>query len=316
LVDDLLDVSRISSGKLILRKEQVSMQSILSIAMEATQGLFASKRQRVQLEVCAEPLFVNGDPTRLTQVVTNLLNNAAKYTDEEGHITVSLLPEQEEAVLRVTDNGIGIDAATMARVFELFVQADAPGMRSGGGLGIGLNIARRLAHMHHGRLEGSSPGLGMGSTFMFRLPLLRALHNGNDGRTRHQGGRQSSYRVLVVDDNRDAAQSMAALLRMLGQQVHVAYDGLQAIALGRETQPDLVIMDIGMPVMSGLEACKRMRGEPWGHQAHIVALSGWGQEHDRQRGVSAGFDDHLIKPIELATLRALLSSLGQRATIA
>lgn len=314
LVDDLMDVSRISRGKLELRKEPVLLDQVLDMAMEASRSIIEGRRHTVHEHRAVEGVRINGDPTRLTQIVTNLLNNAAKYTPVGGRIDLIAEVEGEQAVVRVKDNGIGIGSAVLEKVFDLFIQAEPVQHGASGGLGIGLHLARRLAVMHHGTLVGHSPGEGQGSIFTMRLPVLAPQSPVRRAPEPEVQGEHRHYRILVVDDNRDAAFSMGAILRRNGHRVEVTYDGTEALVRGAELQPDLVIMDIGMPGMNGYEACRMMRERTWGRAASIVALSGWGQEADRQRSMDAGFDRHMVKPISMATLLALLTDLSRRST--
>jgi PAS domain S-box-containing protein len=311
LVDDLLDVSRISRGKLDLRKEPVVLQEVLSMAVEASNPFIKSRGHQLHTLYGPAPLHVFGDPTRLTQIVTNLLNNAAKYTPEGGRIELQLCEEGGQAVVRVKDNGIGLSQTLVERMFDMFYQApnNAPG--TDGGLGIGLNIARRLAIMHKGSLVAESDGTGQGSTFTLRLPLVPQAAPVVPTRPhRTNGVATNAIRILVVDDNRDAAYSLSAILRRTGHQVEVAYDGQEALDKGEAFKPQLVVMDIGMPVLNGYEACRYMKALPWGQAARVVALSGWGQEEDRRKSFDAGFDEHFVKPIDTKVLKDLVASMA------
>ena len=268
----------------------------------------------LQVNMANGPTIIHGDPTRLTQVVANLLNNAAKYTPPGGRIRLDVEREKGNAVIRVKDNGIGIDPAALPHVFDMFAQVDpAQKTHAGGGLGIGLDVVQRLVRMHKGEVEGHSDGPGKGSEFVVRLPLADSPAPAKVvARPRaEQDGEKK--RVLVVDDNQDAAVSMSQILIKRGHEVQVAHDGEQALPLGEKFRPDVVLMDIGMPKMNGYDACTRMRGTPWGKGIHIIALSGWGQEEDRKRSTDAGFDVHLVKPIDGATLRRMISELPPRS---
>ncbi|MFZ1687073.1 MAG: PAS domain S-box protein [Flavobacteriales bacterium] len=308
LVDDLMDLSRISRGKIELLREQTSLSGIVATAIESCKPLIERNAHQLEVNMGSDNMVVNGDAARLTQVVANLLNNAAKYTPKGGRIQVNVEREGNTAVIRVKDNGIGIEPEAISHAFDMFAQIDpAQKTQAGGGLGIGLNIVKQLVEMHDGKVEGQSAGLGQGSEFTVRLPLL----SGGSGpaKTSKSGTKSTgpSRRVLVVDDNQDAALSMSLILRRRGHTVEVANDGGQALALGGIFKPEIVLMDIGMPRMNGYEACARMRGTEWGKHIRIVALSGWGQDEDRRRSEEAGFDGHTVKPIDSGTLDRLMS---------
>ncbi len=307
LVDDLMDLSRISRGKLELIKGPTELSSVLDTAIEATKPLMDRKEQDFQVNIVRNDLVVNGDQARLTQVVVNLLNNAAKYTPSRGRISLTVDEHDGEAVITVKDNGIGIDPSALEHVFDMFAQVEGShNDHAAGGLGIGLNIVRRLVHMHHGSVVGHSDGVGHGSEFEVRLPLMRKAGPARSAPSKGEhGGNTGGGRVLVVDDNQDAALTMALILRKLGHEVKVAHDGEQALDAGAAFLPDLILMDIGMPKLNGHEACVLMRKTPWGRKARIVALSGWGQDEDRKRSMEAGFDTHVVKPIERSTLMDL-----------
>lgn len=310
LVDDLLDMSRISRGNLELRTEQLDLAKVLSMAMETSKPLIDRNGHQLELRVEPGVFPVHGDSTRLAQIISNLLNNAAKYTPSSGVITVGLAAENGNAVLSVSDNGIGIASGELDRIFEMFTQVDAS-LQGAGGLGIGLNIAKRLATLHQGTLEVRSEGRGKGSCFTFSMPMNTTPLNGTSGSTGLLHGSGSSLRILVVDDNRDVASSMVPLLHRAGHMAEAAHSGEEALRIGSRYQPHLVLMDIGMPAMNGYDACKLMRAEPWGQRARIVAISGWGQEKDRQRSQAAGFDEHMVKPIEGHSIQRLLRQVGQ-----
>jgi PAS domain S-box-containing protein len=298
LLDDLLDVSRISRGKIELRSEAVDLKPLVNRTVEAS-----------RVSVAPEPLLVRGDPTRLEQVVTNLLNNACKYTDPGGHICLEAGREGSEVVVRVRDNGIGIAPDMLPKIFDLFVQAERRVDRSQGGVGIGLTLVRRLVELHGGTVEAQSEGPGRGSEFLVRLP---ATTDAQGGERRGASGALPEaelprLRVLVVDDNQDAADSLALLLQLAGQEVRVAYDGQAALALAPEFRPAMAFLDIGMPGMDGYEVGRRLRQLPGMEALVLVALTGWGQEEDRRRSKEAGFDHHLVKPAEADELNRLLA---------
>ncbi len=316
LVDDLMDVARISKGKIELRKRPVELASIVEHAVGAARGALAARRQLLTVYLPAEPIRLEADPTRLEQVLDNLLTNAIKYSEPGGRIGLSAAPEGGEVVISVLDDGIGIDPAMLGRVFDMFVQAERRSDRSQGGLGIGLGLARTLVELHGGRVEARSAGLGLGSEFLVRLPIAPAPAPADAGsdpepvapapaRPAGRGRR----RVLVVDDNVDAAVSLSRVLaRVFRQEVRVAHDGPSALAEAEGFRPEVVLLDIGMPGMDGYEVARRLRESPWSSGALLVALTGWGQESDRKRSKDAGFDRHLVKPIEPDELGPLLEA--------
>jgi two-component system CheB/CheR fusion protein len=328
LVDDLLDVSRVLRGKIDLRKEPLELAAVVACAVETAQPAIAEFGHRLSIDLPPAPVRFVGDPVRLAQVLANLLNNAAKYTDPMGRIALTatmVVPEDGngsgtetsgpaadaepgELVIRVRDTGIGISAALLPRVFDLFEQADRSLGRSQGGLGIGLTLVKRLVELHGGRVEAHSAGTGRGSEFVVRLPLPVQAANAPPASAVVNGARAAPRRrVLVVDDNRDAAESLAALLRIQGHDVRVAGDGPKALASAEEDPPEVVFLDLGMPGMDGYEVARRMREGPTLRQAILVALTGWGQDEDRRRTRAAGFDHHLVKPADPEALEGLLA---------
>jgi CheY-like chemotaxis protein len=308
LLDDLLDVSRVSRGKIELRKESVDMTAVLQRTVEGVRPLMEERGHQFTLALPSEPLWVEGDPTRLEQVLTNLLNNAAKYTDPGGQIWLLASRDDDEIVLRVRDTGIGIAAEMLPRIFDLFVQAERQLDRSQGGVGIGLTLVRKLVELHGGSVEACSTGLDRGSEFVVRLPASAAEPWSRQ--TKAGGSRPASaliqHRVLVVDDNVDAADSLAMLVRLAGQEVRVAYDGPTALLIAEAFRPQVVFLDIGMPGMDGYAVARRLREDPELMPAVLVAMTGWGQEEDRRRSLQAGFDHHLVKPAEPAELEQML----------
>ena len=303
LVEDLLDVSRITSGKIQLRRERLDLREVVRKAVDASRALVEAYQHRLEVDLPPEPLPVEGDETRLTQVVVNLLNNATKYTPRGGHVRIVLQreePGQEQgrepwAVLRVIDNGIGMSPTLLATAFDLFVQGERTIDRAEGGLGIGLTLVRRIVKLHGGQTKASSPGPGQGSELTVRLPLAAAAPGeaAEALPAESEGGR----RVLVVDDNRDAADSLAQLLGMCGHSVWVAYDGAHAIELAARHVPDVILLDLGLPGMDGFEVARRLRGIPQLRAALLVAVTGYGQEGDRRAVADAGFGVHLVKPV-------------------
>jgi CheY-like chemotaxis protein len=283
-------------GKIDLRKETVELATVIARAVETAQSLIAEQGHRLELDVAPESLLVDVDPVRLTQVVGNLLTNAAKYTELNGRIRVSARRENGRAVLQVRDNGIGIAPDMLPHVFELFVQADHASTRAQGGLGIGLTLVKNLVEMHGGTIEARSAGLGTGSEFELRLPLTTDKREPNQD-LRHKREPQASLpgcRLLIVDDNKDSAVSLARLLRLRGHEVQVAHDGISALAIVASYQPEMVFLDIGMPGMDGYEVARRIREQPGLENVVLAALTGWGQEEDRRRTAEAGFNHHLV----------------------
>jgi CheY-like chemotaxis protein len=308
LVDDLLDVSRITSGKIILQKELLELAPVVESAVDSSRPLIEARKHALEVLLPAEPLRVEGDPTRLSQILVNLLNNAAKYTPEGGTIHLSAVREGEQVVIRVRDTGLGMPAELLPRVFDLFTQGDRSQERIEGGLGIGLALVRRLVEMHGGSVAAHSAGPGRGSELVVRLPLFdlpRQVPPSSDAEPlQHAGPR----RVLVIDDNRDAAEIMTVLLELWGHEVRIAYNGPDALGVAAEYRPDAVLLDIGLPGMSGLEVAQRLRQLPDWDGVMLVAVTGYGQDEDRRRSREAGFDHHLIKPVEPAKLQSLLAA--------
>jgi signal transduction histidine kinase len=318
LVDDLLDVSRITRGNINLSREPVAVATIVARAIETIQPLIAEQRHQLTVEVADEVLEVEGDLTRLTQVLGNLLNNAAKYTDPGGNILLSARREGSDVEIRVRDNGIGIPPTLLPRLFQLFTQVDGAAHRAQGGLGIGLALVRQLVQMHGGSVTAYSDGPGTGCEFLIRLPLRtrRTREKRPDGAevAVMTNGSKSGHRILLADDNRDALDSLATLLQCDGHEVHTAGDGAEALEVAAQCKPDVVLLDIGMPKLDGYEVARRIRAEPWGKQAVLIALTGWGQDEDRRRSREVGFNSHLVKPLDPETLSSLLGGLPTPAT--
>jgi signal transduction histidine kinase len=316
LVDDLLEMSRITRGKIELRKENVDLAAIVRGAVDTSQPLIEAAGHRLMISGPPEPLTLEADPVRLTQAIANLINNAAKYTEPGGRIELTIRPESGHARISVRDNGLGIPPEQLPRVFDIFAQVDRTLNRSQGGLGIGLTLARTLIEMHGGRIIAQSEGLGMGSEFIVSLPLCSTYDAKTDGRLRSSPSASPSgsctpprlKRVLVVDDNHDVADSLGMLLRYLGADAQVVYDGPSAIEAVRASRPAVVLLDIGMPGMNGHDVARQLRQEPAFRDLKLIALSGWGQEEDRRRSKAAGFDDHLVKPVDAQMLQAMLDS--------
>ncbi len=380
LVDDLLDVSRITRGKINIAREPVALGAIVQSAVETVQPLFSEKQQRLTIDVADPAVTIDGDLTRLTQVVGNILANAVKYTDRGGHVTVIARQVGEDVEIRVRDDGIGIAAEDLVRIFDLFTQAEQSHQRGLGGLGIGLALVRRLVELHGGTVAAASDGPGRGSEIIVCLPRrAKAARNtapqtaapwrgepagipapltgsslapdtvwrpseadreipmpkthapetrwpetrtteagmleaASDGR--HPGSSRTGRRILIVDDNRDALESLAALLEMSGHEVHVAADGEAALQVAEDCTPEVVLLDLGLPKLDGYEVARRLRETPWGKAAVIIALTGWGQDEDRRRTRASGFDSHMVKPLDLDALTRMLHVAGASSSTA
>jgi signal transduction histidine kinase/ActR/RegA family two-component response regulator len=332
LVDDLLDISRITRDKLELQTARVTLADVLEPALEACRPLAAAARHALSLQLPAETIWLQADTVRLTQVFSNLLHNAVKYTPPGGRITLSAARDGDVVRVAVRDSGIGIAPGMAPQLFELFAQAPAP-EHVHGGLGIGLSLVRRLVEMHGGRVDASSEGPGRGSEFVVCLPVAEApadvaatrasgttaaavatppadtiAHGGDGGPRDADGGR----RILVVDDNRDAAESLAMLLELSGYATRVVHDGLAALTAAEEMRPDVILLDLGLPRLDGIEVARRLRASECGRNVLLIALTGWGQDDDRRKSSEAGFDHHLVKPVDHETLLALLEGAETR----
>ncbi len=309
LLDELLEVSRISRGVIELQRRRLDLASVVGDAVEASRPAIEQGRHALVVELPPDPVCVDGDSMRLAQVLSNLLNNAARYTDPGGRIVLTLRRVDSQASVEVRDTGIGIASDQLAGVFAMFGQVDRNAPRSQGGLGIGLALAQHLAQMHGGRVQAASDGPGLGSRFTLLLPL--ALQKAGDGPAAPEHVTPAGLvarRVLVIDDNRDAADSTAMLLGTLGAQSHVAYDGESGLAAIAAWKPDAVLLDLGMPGMDGFEVARRIRADPSLAGLQVIALTGWGQQQDRERTREAGFDHHLVKPADPKTLQAVLNA--------
>jgi PAS domain S-box-containing protein len=306
LVDDLLDVARITTGKVEIRCEPIDIAAAINDAIETSAPSLAD---RFTLQAPNAPVIVNGDRTRLAQVFANLLNNSAKYSEPGQPIALSYGDENGQAVIRVRDAGMGIHPEMLPRVFEMFRQADGTGGRSRGGLGIGLSLVKRIVEMHGGTVTAHSEGTGLGSEFIVRLPALAETRTAAPTTRQATANGQRRRRVLVVDDNADAAESLAALLSISGHDTRMAHDGHEALQQAEQFNPDVVFLDIGMPTLDGHETAKIIRQQPWGKNMVLVALTGWGQSEDRRRSKDAGFNHHLVKPADPAVVEQLLSSI-------
>ena len=311
MVDDLLDISRITSGKIRLEKELIALSPVISRAVESTRSLMESRRHELIVSEPDAPLRIEADATRLEQILVNLLSNAAKYTDPGGRIHLIAKQENGGVCLMVRDNGIGISAEMLSRVFEMFTQVDQSLERTQGGLGIGLALVRSLVEMHGGTVQVTSAGVGQGSEFIVRLPLgtMPQQDQGATGVAPVQSAIGSARRILVVEDNQDAAESLATLIELMGHEVRSVHDGASALETAAAFRPDVVLLDIGLPDMNGYEVAPRLRQQPGLERIALAALTGWGQEEDRLRARTAGFDHHFVKPIDVDGLRAWLASL-------
>jgi PAS domain S-box-containing protein len=314
LVDDLLDLNRITLNRLDLRRGEVELAGVIRQAVEACRPLAEAAGHDLQVTVPAEPIFVHADSVRLTQVFGNLINNGCKYTSPGGKIRVTAERRGDEAVVTVADTGAGIPPDKLASIFEMFTQLDRSLERSQGGLGIGLTLVKRLVEMHGGSVEARSAGEGRGSEFEVRLPI--DVHGAGTGPSEPATPEvpTRAQRILIVDDNLDAASSLALLLEITGNETYTAHDGAAALEAVEAHRPEVVLLDIGLPTLNGYEVARRIREQPWGKEMLLVALTGWGQEEDRRRSSEAGFDGHLVKPVEYAELIALLRSLTERRT--
>jgi len=309
LVDDLLDVSRIARGKIVLVSEAVPVADVIAAAVETVQPLLDQKKQHLEVNAAAAALTVRGDPVRLAQVVGNLLHNAAKYTGEGGQIVLATRSNDGRAEIVVRDSGIGIPPESMPHIFELFTQIPSERTSTSGGLGIGLALVRALVELHGGEIGAASRGVDLGSEFTVRLPLFESDEVSRDAVQPIQGKgpvMQVRRNILIADDNQDALESLALMLRMEGHEVTCASDGEEALALAGQRKPEIVVLDVGMPKLDGCEVARRIRAESWGRGAVLVALTGWGQDVDRRRSREAGFDMHLVKPVDPATLCDML----------
>jgi PAS domain S-box-containing protein len=310
LTDDLLDVSRITRNRIELRRDRIDLRTVLRSAIETTEPLTVAAGHVMAVDLPDSPLWVYGDFTRLAQAFANLLNNAVKYTDAGGSIAVSASVDVDEAVVEVTDTGIGIEPALLPRIFDMFIQIE-PGMsRARSGLGIGLTLARRLIELHDGRIEARSGGTGAGATFLVRLPIVAGVGEQKRPAT-HGRATSAPCRVLVAEDIPDAAEMMRLMIECMGHEVRVASDGVEAVAIAQEFDPQIALLDIGMPRMDGYEAARRIRAA-LGQRVILVALTGWGQEEDQRRAFAAGFDRHVTKPAEPDVLESLIASAAVR----
>jgi CheY-like chemotaxis protein len=310
LIDDLLDISRITRGKIELRKERVELVQIIRQAIETSRPHIETRGHLLTVDLPTRPIFVHADATRLAQVFSNLLNNAAKFTDHGGRITLAVERQESEAVISVRDSGIGIPTEMLSKVFEMFTQVDQSIEKTHGGLGIGLSLVKGIVELHGGSVVARSKGRGTGSELVVHLPVMASPAAAQP--VRRSGTEPSATagrRILVVDDNQDAAFTIAMMLRLMGSETHTAHDGLTAVEMAETFRPDLILLDIGMPKLNGYDAARRIRQQSWGKEIRLVALTGWGQERDKRYSLEAGFDGHLVKPVGRDALLELLAAL-------
>jgi PAS domain S-box-containing protein len=312
IVEDLLDVARISVDKLELRRTRVPLSAVIESAVETARSAIVEREHELVISLPGEPLFLNADLTRLAQVFSNLVTNAAKYTNPGGKIWLTARRHERALFVAVRDTGVGIPAEWLPRIFDMFSQVSRSIERSSGGLGIGLALVKGLVEMHGGDVLAESEGPAKGSTFTVRLPIMGTASEpvfapAGAGMLRELS---AGRKILVVDDNRDAAISLATLLRLLGNETRTAHDGIHAVESAEAFQPDVILMDVGMPGQSGYDATRRIRSEAWGCDMTIVALTGWGQQNDRRLSKEAGCDGHLVKPVSLQDLETLLADLA------
>jgi CheY-like chemotaxis protein/two-component sensor histidine kinase len=306
LLDDLLDISRVTRGTLELRKEPTELTAVVDAAVETARPILDARHHTLSIRLPPEPIVFSADPLRLAQVLSNLLTNAAKYTDPKGHVELRAIVTAGEILISVTDNGIGIASEALGRVFAMFSQVKSAQDRSEGGLGIGLALAKGLVELHEGQITAYSAGPGRGSEFTVRLPFVNADHRRGDPTSAAARCQAPKRRVLIADDNRDGADSLAMLLRMQGHEVTVVHDGREALAAFDKSQPTIVLLDIGMPELDGYEVAREIRDRAAGAGVLLIAVTGWGQRDDKKRAQAAGFDHHFTKPVDLVRLDELL----------
>ncbi len=312
IVDDLLDVSRVTRGKVVLQKQPLSIAAMVADAIEISNPLITALNHRMDISLPPNDLFVDGDAARLSQVLANVLNNAARYTEDGGDIWLSVSQTGAEVLISVRDTGIGMPSELLTEIFNIFTQSERSIDRSQGGLGIGLTIARSIIVLHGGRIEARSQGPGHGSEFVIHLPLLEQQPSANAQQEISFTTEKTIRRILVVDDNRDAADGMAMLLDISGHITKTAYDGLEAIAAAESFKPELVLLDIGLPHMDGYAVAKHLRQQASSRDIVLAALTGYGDDDDRRRSREAGFNYHFVKPMEFAILNELLEQMDTR----
>ncbi|MEP6833159.1 MAG: PAS domain-containing protein [Gemmatimonas sp.] len=309
LIDDLLDLSRLSLGRIELKRHTFDLSSVLETAVETSRPHILQSELELTVQLPTDVLCVDADSTRLVQVFSNLLTNSAKFTPHRGRVMLTAVREHDWAVVRVTDSGVGMNPEMLAHAFDSFTQEGDALNRTEGGLGIGLTLVKGLVALHGGTVEARSDGKGLGSEFTVRLPLSKEPHSPEAQKARRQTSTATNWhRILVVDDNKDSATSLSMMLNFMGHDTRTANDGLRGLEVAETFRPDVCLLDIGMPNLNGFELAERLRAEPWGTDILLIALSGWGQEHDKERSSEAGFDLHLVKPIDPATLGAVLEA--------
>ena len=320
LVDDLLDVSRITTGKLVVSRERIDLQTVVQSAVETVRPFVETRQHTLTVDMPTRAIAVNADATRLAQVLSNLINNAARYTEPGGHIGVAVLPGPDDVMIRVRDDGVGIAPELQRSIFDMFTQVDQSLERRQAGLGVGLTLAKKLVELHDGVINVESDGLGRGTTMVVRLPLagLAPLHpapaaapasGGNEKRESVREAEQPPMkRILLADDNIDFVNSMGTLLEAMGHDVRVAHDGAEALAAAAEFKPDFAFLDIGMPMMNGYDLARRLRATPGTARTVLTAVSGWGQASDRLRATEAGFNHHLVKPVDVEQLEKIIET--------
>jgi len=313
LLDDLLDVSRITRGVLELKKDLVDLAESIEAALEAVRPLIQTKGHRLTVKSLPQPVILEADSVRLTQIITNLVTNAAKYTDPGGDIVLSVEAEAAFIAISVRDSGIGLAAEALPKLFEMFSQIQAAGTHTDGGLGIGLALVKGLVELHGGRIEVRSEGLGRGSEFIVYLPRADGASNASSALDEPPLRSARTRRVLLADDNRDVAQSLALFLRLVGHEVALAYSGPEALSLAESVRPEILLLDIGMPGMTGYEVARQIRRCEWATHSVLIAITGWGQEEDRQQSRAAGFDYHMTKPVDPAAIQLLLHQIDEKA---
>src|SRR6185369_8729631 len=311
LVDDLLDVSRITSGKLTVRKHTVDLGSVVRSAVDTARPLLDRGSHKLDIDLPAQPVYLHADSVRLAQVFGNLLNNAAKFSEPGGEVTLSASVMGSTLRVQVRDLGIGMSAESLPKIFEMFAQDDTSVSRLHSGLGVGLALAKRLVELHDGSIEATSPGLGRGSVFTVTLPVMAALASDRGDAPAVPASEQAPSRIMLVDDNVDFATSLALLLQTLGHEVRVAHDASEALAIAVKFAPEFAFLDLGLPRVSGYELARQLRANPATERIVLIALSGWGQQQDRDRSREAGFALHLVKPIELQGVEAALRTLAE-----
>jgi CheY-like chemotaxis protein len=317
LINDLMDVSRINSGKIVLKKECTDLRAALTSAVESVIPAIEASQHKLDVQVPSKPIMLEADPIRLAQIMANLLTNAGKYTPNGGHIALSAKQENEEVIITVTDSGMGIPEEELSGLFEMFSQVSRNMGRSQGGLGIGLSLVKSLVEMHGGTVMASSQGVGKGSTFTVRLPLTKDCgsqkYSSDKDAAEAVVAQKDHLNILIADDNQDAAMTLAYLLQTLGHATVVVHDGMQAVRRAKLLRPNLVILDIGMPVLNGYEAASEMRRSSGLEDIVLVALTGWGSEEDRRRAKESGFDAHLVQPVGMVEIKQLLSNLKEKS---